>query len=275
MWLLSGFADEIDDDPRTQCAVLRELGIGHLELRSAWDRNVVDLTDADLTRLEEILAAHEMQVSSIGSPIGKISVTDPFGPHVATLDRVLEVANRLGAPFVRVFSFFVDPTRSHADQREEVITRLSVMAEHAAAAGVVLLHENEKEIYGDLPERVLDLVTTVDSPALRLAWDAANYVQCGVRPYPEAYRMLRPYTQYIQIKDAVLATGEVVVAGAGDGGIRETVRALRADGFDGFFSMEPHLAAGHRLGGFSGPDNFVRATQAFVEILDAEGIEHR
>ena len=113
------------------------------------------------------------------------------------------------------------------------------------------------------------------SPALRLAWDAANYVQCGVVPFPEAYALLRPFTDYIQIKDAVLATGEVVPAGQGDGRLPETIAALVADGYDGFCSMEPHLASAHHLGGFSGPDHFIRATKAFTGLLRAQGIEYR
>ncbi|WNB87669.1 hypothetical protein [Cellulomonas sp. ATA003] len=94
-------------------------------------------------------------------------------------------------------------------------------------------------------------------------------------PFPDAYTLLRPYTDYIQIKDAVLATGEVVAAGEGDGRLRETVRALADDGYEGFVSMEPHLASAHPLGGFSGPDNFVRATRAFTAILDSEGVLYR
>jgi sugar phosphate isomerase/epimerase len=275
MWTLSGFADEIDADLETQCRVLDELGIRYIELRSAWDTNVLDLTDEQVERAAVVLESHGIRVSSIGSPIGKINIEDDFDAHLVRMDRAVRVARRLGAPFIRVFSFFLTPEQRPADHRDEVIRRMAALAEKALAGGVVLLHENEKEIFGDVPERVHDIVTTVDSPALRLAWDAANYVQCGVVPFPEAYDLLRPFTDYIQIKDAVLATGEVVPAGEGDGRLRETVRALAADGFDGFFSMEPHLAVGHHLGGFSGPDNFIRATKAFIAILDDEGIAYR
>lgn len=275
MWTLSGFADEIDPDLETQCQVLDGLGIRYLELRSAWDVNVLDLSDDQVDRAEAILASHGIRVSSIGSPIGKINIDDDFDAHLARMDRAVWVARRLGAPFIRVFSFFLTPEQDPAVHRDEVVRRMAALAEKALAGGVVMLHENEKEIFGDVPERVLDLVTAVDSPALRLAWDAANYVQCGVVPFPEAYEALRPYTDYIQIKDAVLATGEVVPAGEGDGRLPETIRALAADGFDGFFSMEPHLAVAHHLGGFSGPDNFVRATRAFTAILDDTGIAYR
>ena len=275
MWTLSGFADEIDPDLAVQCAVLRQLSIGFIEFRSAWDVNVLDLTDQQVTDARRILTEHDLSVSSIGSPIGKINIEDDFEAHLRRMDRAVAVANALGAPFIRVFSFFLTTDQRPEDHRDEVVRRMSALADKAIAGGVVLLHENEKEIFGDIPERVHDIVTSVNSPALRLAWDAANYVQCGVVPFPEAYGQLRPYTDYIQIKDAVLATAEVVPAGEGDGRIRETVRALADDGFDGFFSMEPHLAAAHHLGGFSGPENFIRATKAFTGILDAEAIPYR
>jgi len=275
MWVMSGFADEISPDLETQCTVLAQLGIRFLELRSAWDVNVLDLSDEQVAQVERVLAEHGIAVSSIGSPIGKINITDDFEAHLVRMDRAIWVARRLGAPFIRVFSFFLTPEQRPEDVRDEVIRRMTVLAERAAAGGVVLLHENEKEIYGDVPERVHDLVTAVGSPALRLAWDAANYVQCGVVPFPDAYRLLRPFTDYIQIKDAVLATGEVVPAGQGDGRLPETLAALAADGYEGFFSMEPHLASAHHLGGFSGPDNFIRATKAFTGLLEAQGVEYR
>jgi sugar phosphate isomerase/epimerase len=274
MWTLSGFADEIDPDLKTQCATLNDLGITHVEFRSAWGTNVLDLTDEQIEETAAVLAAHDLRVSSIGSPLGKINIDDDFEAHLVRADRALVVAQRLGAPFIRIFSFFLRPDQAPDRYRDEVLRRMTALTERAAPTGVVLLHENEKEIYGDIPERVLDIVESVGSPALRLAWDPANYVQVGVIPYTDGYAMLRPYTDYIQIKDAVLATGEVVPSGAGDGQLRETVRALAADGFDGFFSMEPHLGSFNAFGALSGAANFTRATRAFTAILDSEGIAY-
>ena len=274
MWTLSGFADEIDPDLQTQCDVLAELGIRYVEFRSAWDINVLDLDDAQVDEVVRILAANNLSVSSIGSPIGKINIEDDFDAHVTRMERALAVAKKLNAPYIRVFSFFLRPDQPPAQHRDEVIRRMRVLAEMAQTAGVVLLHENEKEIFGDIPERVLDIVESVNLPSLKLAWDAANYVQVGVLPFTEAYSSLRPHTVYIQIKDAVMDTGEVVPAGEGDGQLKATMKALAADGFDGFFSMEPHLGSAHHLGGFSGPDNFIRATKAFTGILQDQGIEY-
>jgi sugar phosphate isomerase/epimerase len=272
MWTLSGFADEISPDPREQCAVLAGLGIGFLELRSAWLTRVPELTGAQLTELAEILAAHGIRVSSIGSPIGKIPVDGDFAAELARFDRVLAVAERFGAPYIRLFSFYVDDPDK---QRDEVLRRMAALARVAEGRGVVLLHENEKGIYGDVPSRCLDLVTAVGSDVLRLAWDPANFVQCGVRPFTEGYAPLRPYLAYVQVKDARLADGAVCVAGEGDGEWPATIAALRVDGYDGFFSMEPHLASAGAMGGFSGPDLFAKATEAFTALLRAQGVAYR
>ena len=86
--------------------------------------------------------------------------------------------------------------------------------------------------------------------------------------------MLRPHLGYIQIKDALLADASVVVAGAGNGEVRETVRALRADGFDGFFSLEPHLGEYTAFGALSGPELFTESWKAFTGILSSEGIQY-
>ena len=153
---------------------------------------------------------------------------------------------------------------------------MRAIAEVAEQAGVIAVHENEKEIYGDIPRRCLDIVTSVDSPNLKLAWDPANFVQCGVKPFTEGYEALRPHTVYIQIKDALVRR---LLGGGGRRRRRsrslETIRALRGDGFDGFFSLEPHLATQNALGGFSGAELWTQAHAAFTDILHSEGIRVR
>jgi sugar phosphate isomerase/epimerase len=275
MWTLSGFADEISPDLQEQCRVLGELGVSYIEFRSAWNTNVLDLDDAQLDEVRKTLDGHGLRVSSVGSPIGKVGVHDDFDEHLRRFDRALHVAKVLEAPYIRIFSFFLPEDDNPAVHRDEVLRRMTALAERAEGHDVVLLHENEKSIYGDTPQRCLDIVQTVGSPKLRLAWDPANFVQCGVLPHSAGYPSLRPHLEYIQIKDAVLATGAVVAAGQGDGEVRETLRALRQDGFDGFFSLEPHLAVAGRAGGFSGPELFGVAHRAFTGLLDEEGIEYQ
>ena len=274
-WALSGFGDEIDPDPAVQIAVLNALGARHIEVRSAWDTNVVDLGDDQLAVLSELLGNAGMAVSAIGSPIGKVGALVDPEQELARLRRVIRVAHELDTGFIRVFSFYPPEGRRPEEVRDEVLLRMSLLTREAEREGVVLLHENEKEIYGDVPERVLDLVESVGSASLQLAWDSANFVQVGVRPFTEAYPLLRQHIAYLQVKDALLATGEVVPAGQGDGELLETLTALRDDGYRGVASLEPHLQAAFQTGGFSGPWAFGVAARAFAGLLAEIGVATR
>jgi sugar phosphate isomerase/epimerase len=266
--VLSGFADEISADPAEQLATLAAESIRYLELRSAWSVNVADFTAGQVGAFRDALDRAGVRVSAIGSPIGKIPLEAPLGPELDRLRRIADIAAELGTSIVRVFSFFLPPGEPPGRHRQRVIDQMAALAAIAAERGLVLAHENEKEIYGDTAERCHDLITAVDSPALRATFDAANFVQCGVRPFSEAYHLLRPYLVYLQVKDAVAATGENVPAGHGDGQIRPTLAALRDSGFEGFVSIEPHLAQAGRYGGYSGPEGFTQAAQALKSILN-------
>lgn len=272
VWPLSGFGDEVDPDPAVQAAVLLALGASHIEVRSAWGTNVSEMDPRQVDKLKTILDAKGLRVSAVASPIGKVDVGLPVEHELERLRRIIGVARTLKTRYIRIFSFYRGPGQSPADIRDDVLIRMAALAAEAAEAGVVLLHENEKGIYGDTPERVLDIMESVNSPALRVAWDNANFVQVGVKPYTEGYALLRPYLEYFQVKDAILATGEVVPAGEGDGELEATIAALKADGFAGFASLEPHLASAHELGGFSGPVAFGAAARAFAGLAARNGV---
>jgi len=272
-WALSGFGDEIDDDPAVQIAVLQALGASHIEVRSAWGTNIVDLSDDQLAALAGLLKEKGMQVSAIASPIGKVDVSLPVEHEVERLRRAANAAKVLGAKYIRIFSFYYGESVPVESIRDAVIERMKALAAVAEEEGVVLLHENEKDIFGDVPDRVLDIIETVDSPALKVAWDAANFVQVGVKPFDEAYAKLRPHLEYLQVKDALFSNGHVVPAGEGDGDLLRTVEALKADGFTGFASLEPHLAGAHGLGGFSGPTAFGIAARAFAKVTAEAGVK--
>ncbi len=94
MWTLSGFADEISPDLDEQCAVAKELGLRHIEVRSAWDVNILDLDDEQLRTMKETLARNEIGVSSIGSPIGKIFIDEDFPPHLERMRHAAEVPGK-------------------------------------------------------------------------------------------------------------------------------------------------------------------------------------
>jgi sugar phosphate isomerase/epimerase len=273
VWPLSGFGDEIDPDPAVQAAVLLALGASHIEVRSAWGTNVSELEAPQVAALRGILDEKGLKVSAVASPIGKVDVSLPVEHELDRLRQIISVAKGLDTKYIRIFSFYRAEDQSAEDIRDDVMVRMGALAALAAESGVVLLHENEKGIFGDTPERVLDIMKTVDSPALRIAWDNANFVQVGVKPYTDGYAMLRPYLEYFQVKDALAGTGDVVPSGEGDGELDATIAAQKADGFTGFASLEPHLASAHELGGFSGPVAFGIAARAFAALAAKNGVE--
>lgn len=266
---LSAFADEISSDPGEQLAVLASEQIRFLDLRSVWETNVLDLSAQQVAEIQQLLAEQQTGVAALGSPIGKVAIDAPFAEHLTRFEHALELARILHIPFIRIFSFYPPASDSQSDPstwRAEVLRRLREFTARARAAQIVLLHENEKEIYGDTIARCVDLLESIDDPYFQVAFDPANFIQCRQMPYPQAYEALRPWLRYVHVKDA-LADGSVVAAGEGLARWPELLERLRADGYDGFLSLEPHLAAAGQFQGFSGPALFRHASQSLQQLL--------
>ena len=238
---VSCFADEIDVSVDKQIALLQELGIGWIEFRSGDGKGVADYTEKEAEMLMSRLSANGIRISAVGSPIGKIDITPDFEPHFETYRHIVELAGILDTSFIRMFSFFMPEGEEPDKFRDEVMRRMDRMVEYAAGRNVVLLHENEKGIYGDSAARCLDLMKLFYGDHFRCTFDFANFVQCG-QDTLEAYEMLRPYISYIHVKDALRENGDVVPAGAGDGNVAEILNRLDEEGYAGFLSLEPHLA---------------------------------
>ena len=238
--ILSGFSDEIAPELDLQLAAIREWGLSHIELRAADGVNVSDFSTEKGKEVKNKLAGAGVSVSSIGSPIGKIGIEEVFAPHLEKLKRTLEIQKELGAPYLRMFSFYIPQGRAPEDFREEVLDRVGRMVEEAAAWDSVLLHENEKGIYGDNAPRCKELLDAFYGPHFKAVFDFANFVQVGQQTLP-AYELLKPYVEYVHVKDAQRGTGAVVPAGQGDGHVKDILTDLIGGGWKGFLSLEPHL----------------------------------
>ena len=238
--ILSGFSDEIAPELDLQLAAIREWGLSHIELRAADGVNVSDFSTEKGKEVKNKLAGAGVSVSSIGSPIGKIGVEEDFAPHLEKLKRTLEIQKELGAPYLRMFSFYLPEGQDPALFRGEVLERLHRMVEEAAAWDSVLLHENEKGIYGDNAPRCKELLEAFYGPHFKAVFDFANFVQVGQQTLP-AYELLKPYVEYVHVKDAQWGTGAVVPAGQGDGHVKDILTDLIGGGWKGFLSLEPHL----------------------------------
>lgn len=267
----SGFADEISPDLKVQLDTLEAEKIRYLELRGVWGKSVMALTDEELDQVKRTLDERGIGVSAIGSPIGKVGIDDDFEEHLAQFRRALEIAQKMETRYIRLFSFYLPPGENPLRHRDEVMRRMRGLVEVAEGTGITLLHENEKRIYGESSDRCLDILKTVNHPRLRAIFDFANFVQAGEHPYDDGFPKLRPYIEYIHVKDALLETGQVVPPGEGDGQLAPIFRDLTASGWTGFISLEPHLIhAGHSRG-FSGPELFRKAAQMMKKILDDLG----
>lgn len=271
MVTLTGFADEISSDLKVQLDVLEAEGLHYLEFRGVWEKNVLELNEHELNRVKTEIGKRSISVSSIGSPIGKVSITDDFEFHLVDFEQAIQAAKFFDTRYIRIFSFFIPKGDDPSIYREEVLRRMNVLVKRAEAADIVLLHENEKDIYGDTAERCLDILESCHSTHLRAVFDPANFVQCGVQPFSHAYPLLKDYVEYIHIKDALFEGGKVVPAGQGDGEVGAVLTVLKNRGYNGFMSLEPHLAAAGTFSGFSGPDLFKVATRALKSLLDGLG----
>lgn len=238
--VLSGFSDEIAPEFDTQLEAIREWGLTHIELRAADGVNVSDFTPEKVREVKAKLEAAGIQVSSIGSPIGKITIQEDFAPHLEKLKRTLEIQKEMGAPYVRMFSFYLPKDRDPEEFRGKVMEQVGAMAEEAKAWDSVLLHENEKGIYGDNASRCGELMDAFFGPHFQAVFDFANFVEVGQETLP-AYERLKPFIRYVHIKDALKQEKKVVPAGRGNGHVKEILADLIGSGFHGFLSLEPHL----------------------------------
>jgi len=269
---LTGFADEISSDLEEQLNVLESEGMRHFDLRGVWGKNVLQLTDDEVTRIKQRIDERGIKVACIGSPIGKIEITDDFAQHLKQFERAVQLADRFGSRYIRIFSFFIPDGQDPSVYRDEVMARMGELTRIAEREGVMLVHENESRIYGDTGNRCHDILTTIRSKNLACAFDPANFVHCGVQPMQEAYPQLESFIDYIHIKD-MLSSGKIVPAGEGDGEIRELLEKLKHRGYNGFMSLEPHLQQGGTFQGFSGPELFVTAVRALKKLLSESGFD--
>lgn len=269
---LSAFSDEAGSALEVQIEALRRNNIHLTELRSVGGKNVKDLSSAECYAIAEKLDEAGIGVSAIGSPIGKVDISEDFEEYIQVFVSMCNTAKIFSTDKMRVFSFF-----NAYDNRELVIERMKRLVDIGAKYGIGLYHENEKKIYGDTVERILDLHDNV--PGLRFVYDPANFLQVGEaadKTLPAIY----PISDYFHIKDVVVETDQLVPAGQGDGRIPELISMID---HDTVLTLEPHLKVfkgyseidgekmNHRFEYKSGDEAFDAAATALKKLLNDAG----
>lgn len=267
MTKLSAFADEIGDDLDFQIQTLKKNGVGWIELRGVWGKNVLALSQAEIQKIKQAADAEGIGFSAIGSPLGKFPLDGDFQDQLDGLKIALDYAQILEAPYIRLFSYWIPPEDDPTLHRSQVIDWLGRLIQEAEKTPIILAHENERGIYGDTGKRCLDLFTALPSKAFTGIFDFANFVQCGEKPYLDCWKKLQNHITYFHVKDALAADRRVVPAGQGDGDIKRILSEAFANGFNNFLTLEPHLSVAEASYGRTTPELFSTAVSALKNSL--------
>lgn len=274
---LCAFSDEASPTLQGQIKALTRNGIYYTELRGVDGTGVANITLEDAERIKKELDKSGIKVWSLGSPYGKVSINDGFSKDAlfAQLRHLCELCGIFECDKIRIFSFY-----DASDKKEKVFELLKKSVKIAAEYGVTLYHENEKDIYGEKSEQVLEIKENV--PGMKFIYDPANFLQAH-QTAEHTLDALFGITSYFHIKDVISATQQLVPAGHGDGHISDILKMID---FDTTLTVEPHLAVfeGYaRIDGRemknkytykSNDDAFDAAVAALKKLLTDNGYEY-
>ncbi|MBS1369164.1 MAG: sugar phosphate isomerase/epimerase [Lentisphaeria bacterium] len=294
----TGFADEAAAGIAGQIDATRELGWKWIEARAVDGCNLHDLPEEQFEAAAARLAESGIGVNCLGSAIANWS-KDPFCERdfettLGQLERALARMKRLNCTMLRGMSFRDRPDLPARDPELEanVFRKLRKMAAMCEDAGVLYLHENCNNYGGMSWKHTLKMLEQVDSPNFMLVFDTGNPVTAFDRSSDgerkpqdswEFYRNVREFVRYVHIKDADYTAfdpekgfpdARPTFPGEGRGEVRRIVEDLLANGYDGGFSIEPHMAPAAPAG--LPPeekarwkyDNYVEYGRRFMRMVD-------
>ena len=269
--ILSAFADEYCDDFGGQLEFLKREGIDFLEIRGVNGKNISTLSLEEVKECKKMLDENGLAVSSMGSPLGKYPIEDDIDTHLETAKKIFEFASVFGTKLCRVFSFYMPKDKNPEDYKGKVYENLEKLISLAKEHGIYLCHENEWGIYGQSPEKCLELMEYFGGDFCTV-FDMGNYVLDGYKPWKENYENIKKHIKYFHIKDA-LSAGAIVPAGCGEANIKEILcDYMQTSENDFFVSIEPHLQTFSGLNSLAGKDfdnpyKFETKEKAFEEDL--------
>ncbi len=244
----SGISDEAGKTIEKQIQAHNELGWDYMELRLIDGVNITQVPNYTFEKIADKLAENNKKVSCFASAIANWARPITCDPKIdiEDLKRAIPRMHRLKTKFIRVMSYPNDPNNplSEEEWRKESIRRMKELAKIAEDGGVILVHENCSGWGGLSAENSNILLGEVNSPALKVVFDTGNPVTYGQNAW-EYYLKVKKDIVYVHIKDAKKVNGEDIycLCGEGDGCVREIIYDLLKSGYDGGFSIEPHLAA--------------------------------
>jgi sugar phosphate isomerase/epimerase len=262
---ITGFADEISPDLSVQIKTFVDLELQAIDLRSVNNVNVLKLSDDDLKQVGDACEAAGLKVQTIASPVNKVDYTPENQlEELAKLKQAIHACELLGVKRIRLFT----PETHNPEDEAGVIAWMREQRTVAEDHDVVLIHENDAKYWGAYPAQAQRLFEALANDHFKAAFDFANTVLLGYKPYDDWFPWIVPYLDTLHIKDAFHAEHKIVPAGEGEGQIEQTLKFLFDQGWSGPLTIEPHLQAAGHLGGFSGPELFTVATKALRSVLE-------
>ena len=318
--ILSGFADEAagkkEKSAVEQFTAFAALGLQYYSIRfidvGDGTKNVMKLTRAEIRKVRRLQDEYGLNVSSIGSPIGKVKLLDvddgtknayvPFKKYLnGDVKRVCELAHAFETKLIRGFSFYHPRGTEPEEHLPQVVDQLGQIAEACHRSDLTFGLEVEANLVGESGHLLAEIYRQVNHPAMVLIFDAANIVVQGYSATElfEQYEAMKPGLGWLHIKDyhhpmPVAKGGHIdedalanfVPADEGDSGHEAILRdlaqtlpelesKLRRRGIPGvFLDLEPHVKGGGQFGGFSGPDGMGVALRGLCRVLDYVGIDY-
>jgi sugar phosphate isomerase/epimerase len=260
----TGFADEASTNLEGQIKATQALGWSNIESRNIDGVNIHNLSEEQFEKAVEQLKVAKVQINCFGSSVanwGKDpTVEADVKLSLEELTRALKRMQILGTRLLRGMSYKIMKQLSPHDKSIEklVIKNVKELVRRCEDAGVIFLHENCMNFGGQSHEHTLKLIEGINSPNFKLVFDTGNPpfsdLRLGEGPYRKQnswdfYKNVREHIHYIHIKDAIFQSEQEGIfpkskftwPGEGQGDVKKIVKDLLQNGYDGGFSMEPHI----------------------------------
>lgn len=257
----SGISDEAGDSVEVQIKAHQEIGWEYMELRLVDGENVALVPEAKFEEVYAAVTEAGMKVSCFAGTIGNWSkkISGDFRPDVDELKQAIPRMQRCGTRYMRIMTWPNDPDAPWPEDewKRESLRRVKELAKMAEDGDIVLAIENCRGWAGLTPENALQFIDEVGSPALKWLYDTGNVVGHGQDPW-DFYSKIKPQIAYVHIKDSGREGPDgpmrTVYCGEGEAMVREVIEDLLVTGYEGFVSIEPHLAAVVHTGESSDPE---------------------
>jgi sugar phosphate isomerase/epimerase len=313
--ILSGFADESAAHKlaEPQFAAFAALGLQYYSLRfidvGQGIKNVMQLTTPEIQKIRHLEDDYGLNVTSIGSPIGKVKLVDvedgtknafvPFKKYLKDVKKACDLAHAFETKLVRGFSFYHPRGSDPKEHLAQAADQLGEIAETCHRSDLTFGLEIEANLVGQTGYLMAELHRRVNHPAMVLVFDGGNIACQGYTPGEvyEQYLAMKSGIGWMHIKDYRHPAPPKKVGHVDEGALKHFVPADRGDsahelilrdfrdalpklekklarrGIPGvFLDLEPHVKGGGQFGGFSGPDGFGVALRGLLRVLDYTGV---